>query len=362
MHGIFGTGDIMNETLLSIILPVYNTETWFSDCLASLLPQLDERAEVIITDDGCTDSCPLIAEEYQKRYPELVKVIHEENRGNTIARYAALHEASGEYIAFVDSDDLVEEDWYLSIVHEIETYHPDMILLRWQKFDDEGHLFETDRPPLFADGPVSKEDVIRVFVSSQRITSLPLKVVKRSLFTDETDWSDNGTRRLMEDKLISIQLFENAGTFRYISRILYRYRTNLSSITIRAHENEHYTLTYTYPPMLDFLKRTGYDRSPYYELLVENYASVMWEIILKTHRVFSKEKTLSVFRDMKGFEFTKRIIPLLDSFTLADYKKEGIRLLLKEDYKSLYDFVTDIRKNPDLDHMPHLRKLGKLKS
>ncbi len=350
----------MTEKLLSIILPVYNTETYFSTCLESLLSQLGEQAEVIITDDGCTDRCPEIAEAFQKQYPGLITLIHEENRGNTIARYAALHKASGEYIAFVDSDDLVEACWYEMIKGVILAHHPDMILLRWQKFDDEGHLFETDRPQLFETGPVEKDEVIKVFVSSQRITGLPLKVVRRSLFTEEKDYSDNGKRRLMEDKLISIQLFEHAKTFWYLSDILYRYRTNLSSITIRPHEKEHFTLQYTYPPMLEFLKRSGYDRSPFYELLIENYASVMWEIILKTHRVFSKEKAISVFREMHGFDFTSRIPALLKQFTLAEYKKEGIRLLLNEDYESLYVFVTEIRKNPDLDHMPHLRKLGKL--
>jgi glycosyltransferase involved in cell wall biosynthesis len=348
------------EKLLSVILPVYNTEVYFRACLESLLPQLDERAEVIIMDDGCTDGCPKIMEEYRRRYPDIIKVLHEENRGNTVARYAALREARGLYVGFLDSDDLVENSWYEDIISVIESYYPDMILLRWQKFDDEGHLFETERPPLFDTGEVDKDDIMKVFVSSQRVNGLPLKVVKRELFTDDTDCSDNGKRTLMEDKLMSIQLFENAETFWYIPHVLYLYRTNLSSITLRTHENEHYTLQYTYPPMLEFLKRTGYDLTPYHELLVENYGSVMWEIILKTHRTFEREKEMAVFREMRGFEFTGYMPALIGDFKLADYKKEGLRLLLKEDYAALYDFISEIRKNPDLDHRADLRKLGKL--
>ena len=346
------------EKLLSIIIPVYNTEIYFRDCLESLLPQLDARAEVIIMDDGCTDGCPKIMEEYRRRYPDIVTVLHEENRGNMVARYAAIREAEGRYIGFLDSDDLVETSWYEDIVSVIEKYDPDMIVLRWLKFDDKGHLFETDRPPLFETGEVRKDDLMKVFVSSQRLNGLPLKVVKRELFTEDTDCSDNGKRYLMEDKLMSIQLFENAKTFWYLSHVLYRYRTNLSSITLRTHENEHYTLQYTYPPMLEFLKRTGYDRTPYYELLVENYGSVMWEILLKTNRAYEKEKAIAIFRDMHGFAFTAYLPERIDRFTLADYKKEGLRLLLNEDYASLYDFVGEIRKNPDLDHRPDLRKLG----
>ena len=348
------------EKLLSVILPVYNTEIYFRDCLNSLLPQLDARAEVIIMDDGCTDGCPKIMEEYGKRYPDIVKVLHENNRGNMVARYAAIQEAEGLYVGFLDSDDLVEKSWYEDIVSVIEEHYPDMIILRWLKFDDEGHLFETERPPLFDTGEVNKDDIMKVFVSSQRVNGLPLKVVKRELFTEDTDYSDNGKRSLMEDKLMSIQLFENAETFWYISHVLYLYRTNLSSITFRTKENDHYTLQYTYPPMLEFLKRTGYDLSPYHELLVENYGSVMWEIILKTHRAYEREKAIEIFRDMHGFEFSAYMPALIDDFTLADYKKEGLRLLLKEDYASLYDFVGEIRKNPDLDHRPDLRKLGKL--
>jgi hypothetical protein len=112
--------------------------------------------------------------------------------------------------------------------------------------------------------------------------------------------------------------------------------------------------------MLEFLKSSGYDLTPYHELLVENYGSVMWEIILKTHRAYEREKAIEIFRDMHGFEFSAYMPALIDDFTLADYKKEGLRLLLKEDYASLYDFVGEIRKSPDLDHRPDLRKLGKL--
>ena len=350
----------MNEKLLSVILPVYNTEAYFRDCLFSLLPQLDDRAEVIIIDDGCTDLCPLIAEDFQKWYPSVVKIIHQENLGNTLARYAGIKAASGEYIGFMDSDDLADPCWYEEITSIIDAQHPDMILLRWQKFDDEGHLFETDRPPLFDSGPVLKDDVIKVFVSSQRLTGLPVKVIRRVFFTDFHDWSDRGRKRLMEDKLISIQLFEGAKTYWYLSKVLYHYRTNLSSITVRTHVNEHYTLQYTYPPMMDFLKRTGYDRSPYRELLIENYASVMWEIILKTHRTLKKEEALAVFSDMRGFSFTSYLPPLLDGFSLAEYKKAGLRLLLEGEEEALYEFAGEIRKNPDLDHMPHLRKLGKI--
>ncbi len=348
------------ELILSVILPVWNTEEYFEECLNSLVSQMDEHGEIIVVDDGSTDACGAIADRYSRQYPELIRVYHQENLGNLIARYRGISHARGRYIGFVDSDDTVSDRWYASILNVIRSQEPDMILLRWQKYDDEGHLFDTDRPPLFADGPVSKKEVLRVFFSSQRVTGLPLKVVKRRLFTEETDYSDRGTRRLMEDKLMSIQLFENAETFWYISDILYYYRTNLRSITIRPHENEHFTLTYTYPPVDAYLKRSGYDSEEFRTILVENYASVMWEIMLKTHRVSEKNDALRVYAEIRGFPFTSLIFEYRDRFTLPEYKLQGISLLLEGAYEAAYVYVGKIRENPDLDHRPDLRKLGKL--
>lgn len=348
------------KTILSIVIPVYNTNRYFPACLESAVSQLDDEAEIIIVDDGSTDGSGETALLFQEKYPSLIRVIRQENRGNTIARYAGIRETSGEYIAFLDSDDLLDPSWYSSIRSVIDQHAPDMIILRWQKFDDEGHLFETERPPLFAEGPVAKEDVIKVYLSSQRVTGLPLKVVKRTMFTEDTDYSDNGKRRLMEDKLMSMQLFRNASSFWYLPQVLYHYRTNLSGITVRTHENEHRTLTYTYPPLLGFLKDTGFDSEEYRLLLVENYASVMWEIILKMHRTLPYEKNMEAYREIHDFPFTSLIPERIDSFALAQYKTAGIRFLLDEKYEELYEYVGEIRKNPDLDHMPHLRKLGKI--
>ena len=352
--------DFSMKPVLSIVIPVYNTNEYFAACLDSAVSQLDDQTEIIIVDDGSTDGSTETALAYAEKYPSLIRVIRQENRGNTIARYAGIRETKGDYIAFLDSDDLLDPAWYASIRSVIDSQEPDMIILRWQKFDDEGHLFETERPPLFPEGPVAKEDVLKVYLSSQRVTSLPLKVVKREMFTEETDYSDNGRRRLMEDKLMSMQLFRNASSFWYLPQILYNYRTNFSSITIRAHENEHRTLTYTYPPLLGFLKDTGFDSEEYMLLLVENYASVMWEILLKLHRTESREKNLQACREIHDFSFTSLVPERIDAFTLAEYKITGIRCLLEEKYEQLYDYIGEIRKNPDLDHMPHLRKLGKI--
>lgn len=97
--------------MISVIVPVYNVERYLRGCLDSLLGQTYRELEVILVDDGATDSSGAICDEYA-RGDERIRVIHKENGGLSSARNAGLSVARGEYIAFVDSDDTVESDAY----------------------------------------------------------------------------------------------------------------------------------------------------------------------------------------------------------------------------------------------------------
>lgn len=94
----------MNSPLISVIVPVYNTEAYICKCIDSIINQTYKNLEIFIIDDGSTDNCPIICDEYS-RLDHRVKVIHRENGGLSIARNMGLDIATGEYITFVDSDD-----------------------------------------------------------------------------------------------------------------------------------------------------------------------------------------------------------------------------------------------------------------
>jgi len=93
---------------LSIIVPIYNVERYFRECAESLVNQSEKDIEIIFIDDGSPDNCPAICDEYQKKYPDIVKVLHQENQGQNIAWNNGISIATGEWICFVDSDDWVE--------------------------------------------------------------------------------------------------------------------------------------------------------------------------------------------------------------------------------------------------------------
>ncbi|MFU0826465.1 MAG: Glyco-trans-2-like domain-containing protein [Lachnoclostridium sp.] len=98
----------MNEYKVSIIVPVYNVEKYLRQCMESLVNQTLKEIEIIVVNDGSPDNSIKILEEYEKKYPDMVKVFTTENRGVSHARNYGLDHATGEYIMFVDSDDFVE--------------------------------------------------------------------------------------------------------------------------------------------------------------------------------------------------------------------------------------------------------------
>lgn len=102
----------MNRPKVSVIVPVYNTDKYLNKCLDSLVKQTLEEIEVVAIDDGSTDRCAQILDEYQAAYPEKMKVVHKENGGQASARNLALTLCEGEYIGFLDSDDFVKEGMF----------------------------------------------------------------------------------------------------------------------------------------------------------------------------------------------------------------------------------------------------------
>ena len=101
----------MNEELISVIIPVYNVEKYIRFCLDSVINQTYKNLEIIIVDDGTKDSSGEIAEEYARK-DSRIKVVHKENGGLSDARNVGLDIATGKYIAFLDSDDVISLDFY----------------------------------------------------------------------------------------------------------------------------------------------------------------------------------------------------------------------------------------------------------
>lgn len=98
---------IDDKILISVVVPIYNVEKYLNKCVDSLLNQDYSNLEIILVDDGSTDSSGKIVDEYKEKNKN-IKVIHKENGGLSSARNAGLKEAIGQYIIFIDSDDWID--------------------------------------------------------------------------------------------------------------------------------------------------------------------------------------------------------------------------------------------------------------
>ena len=112
---------------VSVIVPVYNVEKYIDKSLKSLVSQTLEEIEIIIVNDGSTDSSKQIIDKYLEKYPTKIKYFEKQNGGLSSARNFGLNYATGEYIAFLDSDDYVEKEMYQEMYTKAKVDNADMV-------------------------------------------------------------------------------------------------------------------------------------------------------------------------------------------------------------------------------------------
>ena len=118
--------------MISIIIPVYNTEKYLRRCMDSILNSAYKDFEILLINDGSTDSSPAICEEYS-RQDSRIKVIHQKNQGVSVARNTGLDYCQGEWIVFVDSDDFISKD-FLSLIAKEVHQDKDLLLFDFSKY------------------------------------------------------------------------------------------------------------------------------------------------------------------------------------------------------------------------------------
>ena len=121
-----------HEMRVSIIIPIYNTARYLRRCLDSVICQTYRNLEIILVDDGSTDTSPQICDEYASR-DDRIKVVHKSNGGESSARNVGLKISSGDCIAFLDCDDWIESDMYEVLVSAMEKNDADIAASSWIK-------------------------------------------------------------------------------------------------------------------------------------------------------------------------------------------------------------------------------------
>lgn len=120
------------KELISVIVPIYRVESYLKECIDSIIHQTYSMLEIILVDDGSDDACPHICDDYRKQ-DSRIQVIHKENGGLSDARNAGLESATGDYICFIDSDDVVHPNFIQTLYENLTSTNSDMAICHYEK-------------------------------------------------------------------------------------------------------------------------------------------------------------------------------------------------------------------------------------
>lgn len=257
---------------ISIILPIYNVSQYLEACLKTIVGQHEDVVEILLIDDGSTDSSGSIADQYAERYSN-VAVYHKENGGLSDARNYGLLRATGEYVFFLDSDDFIKEESLDVLLNAIEQNEElDIVLWDADLYDENGIRIEPGteyyhhvgvEPNRIGTGQTVIEE--QLAKRNDYVTTVWLGLYKRSFLIDHGFLFERGL--LHEDELWTQKVFIEAKRVVYLEKVLYAYRVRSNSImrqTVKDYSKNIASLIYcfsTLPAYLDWkVKDDGFRR------------------------------------------------------------------------------------------------------
>ncbi len=212
--------------MVSILVPVYNSEKYLRQCLDSIVNQTYKDLQVVIVDDGSIDNSLSICREYADKY-EFIEVYHQGNAGVASARNALLDKARGDYTIFIDSDDWIELDMIEGLLHYIAEHDFDIAICgSVSEYNNSETTVDTSYCSPLID---NREEAVKKFILHKELNgSLWNKLVRTSLFHNLRFAQDIWYG---EDALMMWQVLQRVNRIGSMPTPYYHYRMNDASIS-----------------------------------------------------------------------------------------------------------------------------------
>ncbi len=313
----------MNNPLVSVIVPVYNSKKYIHKCLDSLLSQTYQNIEIICIDDESNDNSLEILRDYNNKYQN-IKVFSQKNSGAAIARNYGIEQSTGEYLLFVDSDDYIENTAVEKLVKNILSNKSDIVLFNSDEFNSDGHIrdriYYKINPDLdYNNFTFNYKDDLKLVLNTYLVCWS--KFYKKSFLV--SNYIKFSNKEIFNDVQIHVETIFNAKKISYQPDILYHYRkeNELSLQTSRGTTKKSFILFDVFAEIYDyFLINECYDLFKFeYLLFVVKESRNRFNIIQEDIRG-------EFFNIMKDF-FIKM------NFDYSDLKKLN---------KRLYDFYIHV--------------------
>ena len=240
----------------SILVPVYNGETYLRECLDSISNQTCDDYEVIIVDDGSTDASGVIADDYAATHSNAY-VLHGQNQGPLLARRRGLQASQGQYVVFADSDDLLVPETLSIISEAINSCAADIIMYG---FSRRRNLAPTTARVSRLDAGlyVGKQyDEIKSYAIRGYMSSMWMKAVRRSVFDLDRDYGAYAGLMHGEDLLQTLPVVDRAASLYMLDAVLYFYRPNDAGSTAYYKEGQLSDITRVNQRLLEYGRKWG---------------------------------------------------------------------------------------------------------
>ena len=215
------------DVLLTVVIPVYNVEKYLKRCIESILIQEWKNYDILLVDDGSTDSSPQICDDYAKVY-DFISVIHKKNGGLSEARNTGISHAKGDYVYFPDSDDWLEPQTFKELADVLESQEFDIVSFNREFVKGEEDTIVSD--PLVTQVYEGKDAFVQMLKHSYITGFANDKIYKKSLFIDNNISFPKG--KYYEDLGTNYKLFLSAENVFATNQKYYHYLIdNPDSIT-----------------------------------------------------------------------------------------------------------------------------------
>lgn len=284
---------------VSIIVPVYNVEQYLEKCLNSLVSQSIDDYEIIVVNDGTKDNSQAIIDLFKMNYPDRIVSLIKENGGLSSARNYGLKFAQGEYIAFVDSDDWVEQDMYELMYNKAKEYDFDLVMCDFYEIHGDKKIPLTCNlnNDLLSKGEI-KRHLIDFYPSAWN------KLYKKSLFENlefkEGIW--------FEDVEFGYRLLPILNSIGVVKKCFYNYLIRSGSITSSVDPRIYHYIDNWNGILEYYLEKGIFDE--YKEELEYSYVRYLFATFVKTaakyeKKEFSKAVQTAIYNVNKNFKLYK---------------------------------------------------------
>ena len=292
---------INSNSLISVIVAVYNAEEWLNRCVDSILAQTYTNIEIILVDDGSTDSSPHICDEYAMK-DQRVRVIHKPNGGLADARNVGISDARGDYIGFIDNDDYIASDMYEVLLNAIIDNDVQMVVCDYTYVDEQGREIKEEISPIRKTEVITAEEYLRRLAKPQ--SGYYITVWNRLYKKEVLNGVIFPKGRTNEDSYVVHRIVCNCNKILVLCKkfIFYTQRESSLSRTPKAYQ------------FFDLIEAL-IDRIRFYEK--EDYNELIPEATDELVKLFLQVRRRFIFRGKKTFAGLKRA---------AEIKKKAITM------------------------------------